>query len=513
MINKIKKILTDKNFIMSLICLVFGLIYIIYIHSNIEIRTGFKNQKYDIFYWSISTILLLLLISIIYFYIMKDKLKTHVLFIVLAIIFGGAYLTVAPIQNGSDEVAHFYRIFEVATGQFCTQKNEEGIYIEKDVPISLIEVTDSKNADMSIKLTEILNKAKIDLNKDEKIDKLANTGASVYSPIVYAPQSIGMAIGLLLNLKPIIIANLARVFGFVTWLLVCAYSIKIIPNKKEFLLLLALMPANITSAVTLSADTILNSFSLLLIAKVIQVTEKQEKINIKDYLMILGASIVIGQCKIAYIPLIFICFLIPMEKYKNKKTYWLVNTGIILATLLFSLVWLKLIGQFYSSTGEGQKEWILANPISYIIVMFRTAAEYFSKLFYGVAAGEDLYQARVKVSGIISFALMICLMISLFIKESKFNIKILKKIIVLGISMMIIVLVVTAMYVSATTILTQKTGTEIIQGIQGRYFIPVIALCVFLFRKKIINLEEKYIYSTFTMLQFAVILHTLGTFI
>ena len=513
-IEKIKKTFTDNIVITSLVCFAFGLIYIAYIHSNISIENGFQSLSYDIFYWVISIILLLILMCAIIFILRKKEIKQHLLFIGLATIFGIAYLIVAPIQNGSDEVAHFYRVFEVATGQFVTQTNDEGKFIQKDLPISMIDITNSENADASIKIHDLPQKAQIELNKENKIDKNANTATSVYSPIVYIPQAIGMYIGMQLNLNPLIVANFARIFGFIAWMLICSFAIKIMPDKKEFFVILMLLPSSITSAITLSADTILNAFSFLLIAKVFQLSVRQEKINIKDYIILIVSSIIIGQCKMAYLPLIFICLLIPMDKYKNKKRYFIDNAIIIISALLGTEIWNKIAASTHYGTGLGEQHiWILTHPINYIIVMFRTAVEYFSHIFFGVAAGNSLYQARVQISVAISFGLMLCLGISLFIKQSKTEINTWRKFIIVGVMGAISLLVVTAMYISATTIVTGQVGTRIIEGLQGRYFIPVIAMCIMLFKKKVIDIEEKYLYVVTIMLQFSVILHTLLTFI
>lgn len=513
-IEKVKKICIDKRVLTTLICCAFGLLYTVYIHSNISINNGFVYPQYNIIYWAVSIGLLLVLIGMIIYIITKKELKLHIVFIALAIIFGISYLIVAPIQNGSDEVAHFYRVFEVATGQLVTQTNENGKFIEKNLPTSMIELTDSENTDASIKIHDLPEKMQIELNKNEKTDKDANTGTSVYSPIVYAPQALGMAIGLKLNLSPLLIANLSRMFGFIVWVAICAYAIKLMPSKKEFFLILMLLPSSITSAVTLSADTILNAFSFLLIAKVLELTTRDEEVNIKDNLILIISSVIIGQCKMAYLPLIFICLLIPMNKYKNKKSYFISNAIIIICAFFGTWIWDKVAASTHYGTGIGEQQlWILAHPINYIIVMFRTAVEYFNHIFFGIAAGNSLYQARVQVPDVISLGLLLCLGISLFIKESKVEIALWKKVFVICIMGGIALLVVTAMYVSATTIVTGQVGTKIIEGIQGRYFIPAIALCVMLFKRKSININEKYVYVATIMLQFAVILNTLLTFI
>ena len=509
----LSKITNNKNLITTFIFVIIGIIYSIYIHSNICINNGFLSIKYQIFYWILAIALIAILGVIVYKILSKKEIKAHILFLILATIFGICYLIIAPIYNGSDEVAHTYRVFEVATGHITTPQNEEGTYIEKDLPKSFLELSKSNNKDASIKIHDIPEKISIELNEEDKTNINANTGTSVYSPIIYLPQAIGMFIGFLLNLNPFLIVNLARIFIFIVWMLVCAYAIKIMPTKKGFFLLLALLPSNLTSAVTLSADTMLNAFAMLLIAKVFELMSREDNITKKDYSILLISSIIIGQCKMAYIPLIVLCLIIPSKRYKNKKQFAIGSSVIIILALIFSLLWSTESGKFYSSTGVEQQAWILSNPINYIIVMFRTFVESFDTLFYGVAAGNSLYQTRVGVPSIISLGMMICLIMSLFVEKNETKIKIWKKVFTVGIMGCMALLVVTAMYVSATTILTGQVGTATILGLQGRYFIPIIMLSVFLVKNKYINMEEKYLYVPSMIFVYAVILHTLATFI
>ena len=329
MYKKIKNLINNKAVLTSIICIIFGMLYILYSYSNIKMNNGFENIKYNIFFWLISISLFIIIVSVIALILFKKELKIHILFILLASIFGIYYLIVAPIQNGSDEVAHFYRVFEVATGHLKTSTNDEGEYIERNVPNSFVEITNSEEKDYSIKIHDIKEKSLIELNKNENENRKANTAASVYSPVVYLPQAIGFAIGMALELKPLIILNIARIFGFIVWMIISSYAIKIAPSKKEFFLLLALLPTNITSAVTLSADTILNAFTLLLTTKILQIVSTNQKLNRKDIMILIICGIIIGQCKMAYLPIVLMCLVISKNKFENNKQYYIANLAII----------------------------------------------------------------------------------------------------------------------------------------------------------------------------------------
>lgn len=517
MYKRIKEIWNNEKKIISFLILltISALTYTIYIHSNISINNGFINKRYDVIFTLISISLMLIINICSIIIIKKNDIKVEKLFIILALIYGLYFLVVAPINNGSDEDKHFFRTFEVMTGQFVTEYQGDAKLLDKNVPSSFLKVIESNNIDGSIKMHNLREKFNIELNKKEIQDRIGKDGARGYSPIIYIPQSIGMSIGVLANMKPLIIINLSRIFGFLTWLIICAYAIKIMPYKKEYFLILALLPGNLTSAVTLSADTILNSTVFLMIAKIMQIIEKNENINIKDYFILLITSIIIGQCKMAYLPLIFSCLLIPMNKYKSKKDYIFGNVLIIGLSFLGTYIWLKAAAAQHYCLGEEnlQEKWILNNPFKYVIIIFRTMIESFPQLFYGISAGNSMYLARVHVPDIISLGLMMCLIISLFLNENKSKINDLRRFFVLLLKLCIFLLIVTSMYISATVIIHKEIGTRIIEGLQGRYFIPILALSTVIFRKKLFNIQEKYLYILFMFLEYMVVLNVMATFI
>ena len=79
---------------------------------------------------------------------------------------------------------------------------------------------------------EILDSVKkIELNEVDKIYmQFPNTG--VYSPVSYIPQTIAMRIGLWLNLKPISIYYLVRIFAFLCWFGMMILTFRFLPIKK-----------------------------------------------------------------------------------------------------------------------------------------------------------------------------------------------------------------------------------------------------------------------------------------
>ena len=77
---------------------------------------------------------------------------------------------------------------------------------------------------------------------------------SVYSPVQYLPQVIGVGIGKILTDRPILISYLGRLANLAICITMLYYAIKKIPFAKKLLLILAFIPIAIEGFVTLSGD-------------------------------------------------------------------------------------------------------------------------------------------------------------------------------------------------------------------------------------------------------------------
>ena len=68
----LSKITNNKNLITTFIFVIIGIIYSIYIHSNICINNGFLSIKYQIFYWILAIALIAILGFIVYKILSKN---------------------------------------------------------------------------------------------------------------------------------------------------------------------------------------------------------------------------------------------------------------------------------------------------------------------------------------------------------------------------------------------------------------------------------------------------------
>jgi uncharacterized membrane protein len=195
-----------------------------------------------------------------YFFHKKRNLKIETIFLVLAIVLGALYICALPIGSAPDESAHFKRAYEISTGHLLSDKNSDGIG-GRLLPDSInttfsLNIYNSKYRDV----ISLINSTKN--NSDFSFQAFANT--SLYSPICYIPQVIGILIGRILNLPMVLIAYLSRISNYICWIIIMYFSIKYIPCNKKSFLLIAFLPMSFQSAISCQADCLTNAVAFAL---------------------------------------------------------------------------------------------------------------------------------------------------------------------------------------------------------------------------------------------------------
>lgn len=503
MIKKIQNFFLKNLYNMILIMTVF--IFLIINLYDFKYKVNL-NQIVDLNKYYIIFIILLILFSTLIFIICKknneiDNEKIPKIFLLSCIILGTVYVFIAPLFTGSDEHNHYYRIYEISEGIFATPTNK---VVGSKLPKSLSEtfIIGSGN-NTTIKYKDIKKMWNIKLNSSNKVqygnsyvDSYNNT--ALYSPIQYLPQVIGFLLAKLLGLRPYIIGLLGRLFNLFFYTLLGYFCLKNIPKSKLFYMLILLSPNMLQCATTLSADSFTNSIFLLLISIIFKLCYSKDKITKKEKYLVLILSVIISLCKIVYLPIVFLVLLISDEKFvngkKEKKLYCMVT---IILSVFISFVWMGFTdGIFkiaYDKT-DFQKQFILHNLFSYIIIFMRTMVNYIIKYVECLFVGTTMYHSQLKIPSIISFIYVILVSISLLNDKNKYKFDNYKKAFISIIGIIIIGLISTAIYIQCTA-QYYSVANSTIEGIQGRYFIPIIFLIPFIFNFKRMKINEKKLYK------------------
>ncbi len=478
---------------------------------------GLIGTKYYIAYFCVS-----LLLFIIFIFYKKKLYKTnenienniHKIFLKLGIILGIFFLVLSPMFTGSDEHNHFYRIYEITDLKFVTPTDE---FIGSNMPGSLHEtfiVGGEHNT--KINYLNIIDMIDIELDKNntEEYGNLWTNSyhnTALYSPVSYTPHTVGVAIGKVLDLAPYYIGMLGRLTNLIIFLIIGYFTLKIMPKAKIFFFLILISPNMLQTATTLSADAFTNIIFLFFLAMIFKNIFQKDIISVKDKILLFISAIVISLCKVVYFPIIALLFLIPKDKFNNNlksKNIFVVFT--IILSLVGALLWSSATqGVFeieYTMT-EHQMNFVFSNFIEYIFIFIRTMSINIVNYIESLFVGRTMYHSQLAIPAIVSFGYIALVILSLFISTDNNKTKRSFNILIWCISLLIIGLISSAIYVQCTAQYF-SVGDPLIIGIQGRYFLPVIFLIPFM----VINLKKKLKFDSKNLILTAVSINMITYF-
>lgn len=505
-----KKIELEVNdILLQIVYWIFAICTIFYF-KNVVFETNTQFIKNIAF---IGMIVIAVTIDIIFIVFKKIKLEPHKQFIILSIILGIFYFIATPFGNGTDEVSHFLRVFKISQKYTNIHLYEDTLF-----PPAFSKLVDYKN-NRYIEYENYINEFEaFSMNSDERKDLIQEYwNIRLYSPIQYIPQAIGVTAGRIISDNIVLIGMIGRLTGYIFWVACCAISIKLIPNKKTFLLILCLLPVNIFSAICISGDTVTNAVCTLFIALIYRKVYLKEKINKKEKILIGLLACLMALCKIVYLPFVTLLVLLKESNFESKKEC---KNFIIIAIILSVIVgfaWLmvgttNLVNS--NSASKDQLKFILENPLEYITVIMRTFTQKGAQYIYQLCTGDELMcHAKTTIYPIVSYVVSIALILSLFTNNDDKDIEVnyIRKLwvglIMFGTSLLII----TAIYIQWTSLF--EIGCETIQGIQGRYFIPVVALLIFVIKNIKLQINDKYLTNAVILMQLPVLCQIMNCFI
>ena len=353
---------------------------------------------------------------------------------------------------------------------------------------------DNSYPNKEINYETIQEKIGAELNEDEKTPFAVGATGSL-TPISYIPQVIGVLIGRVLQLSPMIILYLGRLTNLLAYIALVFMAIKIMPSEKWklIIMMIALFPMSMNLAATVSPDTVILGTTLLAISYAMHLKFETKEITYKHIILLGILCMIPTVCKIVYFPLCLLVLLLPHEKFESK-TKRILSWVIIFAIVFIPYLVLNRIvslGDYEIAIRTNMTEQILFTLSSIprdFITLINTIYVEFSDYFFEMIGGWNTIQ-------ILSIVLFIMLLIAMYKteeNEKKLTFTKTDKVICWVIFIIEVLGVVAAMYLGWTQ--AQQT---VVEGVQGRYFLPIIPLICILLSKnklewKIKNKEMKY---------------------
>ena len=414
---------------------------------------------------------ILFICELVFFFIIKkyfNSNKIHKIYLILVIFFGIFYIALFPPDGVPDDRSDYNRSLEVSEFHLVSEMRD--VYVGREHPNNITTFFEPGTyKDMAKKMDLKLEGEKSFLNFANK---------ALYAFLCYIPQAIGVFIGRIFNLPIIVQVILGKMCNFAMFVTLTYLSIKYIPNKKNLIMLVCLIPMTMQSAASLSPDCMIIALSIALVSFISWARVTKKIFEKKHFIVLSLLLLFLSVCKIVYLPFCFLILLIPKECYKNMKNKMIYTISILLISIIISYIWLKICTPFlYSftvyrgSNPEEQLKYILSNPFNYIKVLLKTVIRN-SKIITEGMFGLYLGKYTITTSRFLAYFSWVLVIVLLIINNNrKFILKNIEKIYVGLIIIGTTILMLTALYLQWTPVYEDGVG-----GIQGRYFIPLIPL-------------------------------------
>ena len=441
--------------------------------SGIEItnRALFSVPRF-LFIFGIVFILSFILLNIRY------GIKMEAVFVILCLVFGLTIIFVeGPELLAWDEQIHFANAWDMSYMSYSENSKASILYEELKYP-------KTNTLEEKIYVSQWLNSID-DCIKSESKDFYIS-----YDKLVYLPQSIRILISIKTGLGFGAGFYIGKITNLLFYILIFSFGIKNCNLTKYILFVIGLQPTSVFLAASYSYDPFVISLVSVGMAFLFEEFICDSKVNANRSIIGLICVVVGTLSKRIYIPLLAIVFLYNSKKFKSKKQRVVFNIIILMIILVVMSTFVAptlgsaINGTVIAGDARGgatsvseQLLFIINNPFEYARILFTSWGKTIFSYLFGTEINVNFAYYTILKNVILADIVYVILFWSTALTANSYigknithKIKIYKVftvIMVLG----VMYLIWTALYLSFTPV-----GLGHINGVQARYYIPLLLL-------------------------------------
>ena len=302
------------------------------------------------------------------------------------------------------------------------------------------------------------------------------------SPFEYLPAVFGIVFGRLLHIGARITFYLARVFTALTFSVLVSLAVKYAPTAKTAYFCIALFPMSIHLAGSISYDALIIGVTFLTSALLLRAIFCESWRPDKKTILVLAilAALLAPMKNASYLAVLMLLFLIPKSRFQEfpKWKTCLIVLGV--AVLVLVLLKIEALLKLFGKTDLFSKEAIslsdlLRSPGYFIKTIFLTTAAQ-SEFYLWSMIGTQLSWFSIPLPWYIGLGFFVLLVFVCLPEKSELCYYGSRKnrFTILGICALVYLWFLIGMLLWWT-----KAGAPVIEGVQGRYFLPILPmLCI-----------------------------------
>lgn len=387
---------------------------------------------------------------------------------VIILAFGFFLCVLNPINDSPDEGAHYIRAETVAQGRLFTSATTP------------VEVDENINKLMDMRDLEKYQFAKFSdagyysMRAGDGVTEVASGTAASYIFYGYLAPAAGLLMAKLLHLPAMTAIFLCRMLNILLYAGLCFAAIRIAPRFKTAFSFFTCFPLCVYLAASFNTDGLTFALSFLLAACILRLCDAQDgSLGAQHIAAVCLLCLSLALTKIPFIAFAILPLCIPKKKFRSSRHYALLWAGIFCVAAV-AACWLALSGAkgLRVIDGADSKEqilYMLKNPFAAIHTVLGTFMGEWTVLYTQLFTLGWLYYNFSYVGLIYPFVAYFVLSGEELTEEKALKRwqKVIGVLAVLGAS----ALTYLAMYISSNPV-----GATVVTGIQGRYFLAIIAM-------------------------------------
>lgn len=426
-------------------------------------------------------------------------------FWILGVTFGTVMMFMLPLRAVPDENMHIYTAYQISEmmmnhihskeDEIPMRKTDREIFIEPvemkyDIEMAERQYSLSINSS-DLSYTETLSKDSVLWNHD----------------MAYLVSASAMTLAKMLNLNGFYTIMVGRIANLFLYLVLCYLAVQMIPFNKMIPAGIALLPMSLQQGMSYSYDSLIISSSLFVVSATLLLYFKPEESKQKKWLCI-------GAITVFSIPLVmlkshayFLIGLFPVFMYFHKRydlsklmkiaTFISVVCVAFFVTYAFIEYYMDFPDVFlepdnpikWSDNQQGYTiQFFINNPLKMIYVYYRTFVEN-SFYYWRSAISSHLGWLNIITSPkyVVAFSLLLLLESQKSDDEQTSNVDSTIKLYSVFSVLITVFGIVLALFITWTPL-----WSMVAQGVQGRYFIPVMIFFLLFIRNRKVMFKDNH---------------------
>ncbi len=401
-------------------------------------------------------------------------------FLLAALLFGAVLAAVTPPFQVPDEPAHFFRAYRLSEGHLDLVPRglreaplPPGIRriagLVRDLPF---------DNQRRIAPRTILAAFQIPL-EPERPEPVFFANSLQYTFVPYVPQALGIAAGRLLGAPALALLYLARLANLLFGVLGIAFALRRLPAYKWLTAMVALTPMALSLLGSASADVTSIVAAFTLVSMVAKLAWGEQAATRGDLLLLTASAVALCASKPPYMPLALLAFLIPAARLPWRRAAYLpAHTSLAFAAAAWAVVTSRAVGTIRLGAGidvDRQIHDSLTHPFGFLWVLIHDYAVHAPRYLSQMVGTLGWLDTKIPTPFRVAY-LAVLLALVFLDTGPEIEVRRWQRGLAAAAALAAMAVVSASQYAIWTAY-----GADLIEGVQGRYFLPLVPGAVWAF--------------------------------